>query len=88
MKKLSILAISIAIFSCSTAPKDAAQKVCDCNKEALKIAPNDLAKANEKRKECTEMADGFKKSYSAEELEAYNKAITDCAIGSILDAIK
>jgi hypothetical protein len=88
MKKLSILAISIALCSCSTAPKDAAQKVCDCNKEALKAVTDDLSKANEQRKKCSDMADGFKKNYSKEELEAYNKALTECAIGSVLDAIK
>jgi starvation-inducible outer membrane lipoprotein len=88
MKKLLILTISIALCSCSTAPKDAAQQVCDCNKEALKAITDDLSKANEQRKKCSEMADGFKKSYNKEELETYNKAITECAIGSVLDAIK
>lgn len=88
MKKLLILAIPIALLSCSTDPKDAAQKVCDCNKEALKAVPDGIEKANEQRKKCSEMADGFKKSYNQKELETYNKALTDCAIGSILDAIK
>lgn len=81
-KFILILAALATFVSCSDAPKDDAEKLCDCGREMIKMLNDKAPKEDIKKKdgECEKIANEFENKYKddKDKLKEFKEALDVC----------
>lgn len=72
--------LALTFLSCSKSPESAAAEVCDCYKS---LGDAKMAEVITETKECTQLAEKYRKEFSGDDLKAFSGGIADCVTGGL-----
>lgn len=78
----------VMLSGCNSSPKSAANDVCDCLDEVIRIADKSkMSEIIDKGTECIEKGKKYEKRFSGKQLEEFNVAAKECADDFLKKAI-